>query len=462
MANIFERGFEWMAERIAYYIPDVRQRALYGVQNYYEGNQPPQLKVKSGQANDNISLNWLGLAVDRGVSMLVGGGVEFILPEEADDQQEYIDGVWEANKKNLLLHSHATDGALFGTPFMKIVPDGITSPYTDETFPRLVVLDPKLMKIECDPRDKEHVTAYIMEYRTTENGKEKLYREVTRRATPDDYDTPDIEPTTWVIEQWEFVSTWQKISAVEWPYDFPPILHNKNLPSIHSIYGTSDIEQVINPQDKYNFVQSNNLKINRYHAHPKTWGAGFTKTDKTSWGADEMITVSDPSGKIANLEMSSDLSGARSIAEDLKQAIFALARDVDISTLNDKMGQLTNFGLKLLYSDALAKVATKRLLYGEAYLEINRRLLVLKGWEKLDSDPGYIRWGDELPINESEEMEIDRAALDLGIIDKQTVAERWAKRYGMEWDEIQERMTEEKANEQTLGSLLLRNFNRGQ
>ena len=95
-------------------------------------------------------------------------------------------------------------------------------------------------------------------------------------------------------------------------------------------------------------------------------------------------------------------------------------------------------------------------------MEINRRLLVLKGWEKLDSDPGYIRWGDELPINEAEEMEIDRAALDLRIIDKQTVAERWAKRYGMEWDEIQSRMTEEKANEQTLGSLLLRNFNRGQ
>lgn len=175
-----------------------------------------------------------------------------------------------------------------------------------------------------------------------------------------------------------------------------------------------------------------------------------------------MITVSDPTGKISNLEMSSDLSGARAIGEDLKQAIFSLARDVDISTLNDKMGQLTNFGLKLLYSDALAKVATKRQLYGEAYLEFNRRLLVLKGWEKLDSDPGYIRWGDELPINEAEELEIDRGALELGIIDKQTIAEKWSKRYGMDWDEIQSRMAQEKAQERTVGSLLLQNFNRGQ
>ena len=44
---------------------------------YREGVQRKPLKVKIDQANDNITLNFTGLIVDRGISMLVGGGVDF-------------------------------------------------------------------------------------------------------------------------------------------------------------------------------------------------------------------------------------------------------------------------------------------------------------------------------------------------------------------------------------------------
>lgn len=462
MANIFERGADWMAGRIASYMPDKRQAGLYTVQDYYDGNQRAQLKVKPGQADDNIMQNWLSLAINRSVSMMIGGGLEFRTPEGSEQQKIYLDGVWDANRKDLFLHDHIADGAIFGTGFIKIVPDAITSPYTDSIYPRLVILDPKLMKIEVEPLDMTQVKAYIMEYKITSDGKAHSYKEVTRRATPDDYETPADETTAWIVETWEYMNAWRLIEKIEWPYSFPPILHNKNLPSVHTVYGSADIDQVIGIQDKYNFVQSNNLKINRYHAHPKTWGAGFTKSDKTSWGADEMITVADPNGRISNLEMASDLSASRSIAQDLKQSIFDIARDVDINALTDKLGQMTNFGLRLLYSDALSKTATKRLLYSEAYTELNRRLLILAGYEKEASNPGEIIWGDELPINEREEIELDQIALDLGIIDKASIAERWAKRYGKDWDAIQAALKEQKASESTIGGLLLRNFNQGQ
>lgn len=462
MANIFERAGMQMAEWIAGYLQTPRETAYKVISSYYDGNHPPQLKTKPGQMDDNVILNWIGLAVDRSISMLIGDEVRFELEDEAN--QEYIDSIWDANKRQILLHEIALDGAIFGTPFIKIVANGITDPYTGAQLPRLVLLDPKFMTIEVDPLDKSEVEKYIMQFKVKDNGRERVFKEVTRRSTPEDFDLqPESEaPDTWVVEMFEFTNMWTLINSTEFPYPFPPIHHWKNLPTIHSIYGQSEIEQILNAQDKYNFVASNNVKITRYHAHPKTWGAGFTKSEKTSWGADEMVTISDPQGKISNLEMASDLSSSRNIQMDLRQAIFDIARQVDVSGMKEKIGQLTNFGLRLLYGDALAKTDTKRLLYGDAFQEINRRLLVMNGQEGENSRPGDVIWGDAIPVNDKEEMEIDKLALDLGIVDKQTVSEKYQKRYGVEWEDIQSRLSSEQEQEQSLGSLLLRKFNRGE
>jgi hypothetical protein len=57
----------------------------------------------------------------------------------------------------------------------------------------------------------------------------------------------------------------------------------------------------------------------------------------------------------------------------LKQGMMDITQTVDITSLQDKIGALTNFGLKVLYQDALAKLGVKRELYGDALLETVRR-----------------------------------------------------------------------------------------
>lgn len=459
MANIFERAGIWMAAQIAGFLKTPQEEAAGILRNYYAGKHPSQLRVKIGQDDDNVSLNFIGLAVDRSVSMLFGNGLEFDYPEDADAQQEYINSVWDANNRAILFHDTAVDGGMFGTVFVKIVPDGLQEPYSGKIVPRLVLLDPALMTIDTDPMDKSKVNAYIMQFRVTINGKERTFREVTRRAQPDDFVTGEIETQSWIVETQEWVNGWRTIEAVNFPYEFAPIIHWKNMPSIHSVYGMSDVDSVISVQDKYNFVQSNNVKITRYHAHPKTWGAGVSKTDKSSWGADEMILISSPDGKINNLEMQSDLSASRTLAESLRQGLFDVARQVDISSIADKAGQLTNFGIRILYSDAIAKTNTKRELYGEAFTEINRRMLIMAGLQPVRCE---LRWGEMIPVNIIEEMQADKLALEMGIIDKQTVAEKYLKRYGVDWKTIQERQLEQQGAESNLGAILLRRFNQGQ
>jgi hypothetical protein len=65
-------------------------------------------------------------------------------------------------------------------------------------------------------------------------------------------------------------------------------------------------------------------------------------------------------------------------------------------------------------------------------------------------------------VNIAEELEIDKVALEMGIVDKQTVAEKYQKRYAADWETIQERLNEQRGNESNIGTILLNRFNQGQ
>lgn len=423
------------------------QTVLY---NYYSGKHRPQLKTEIGKQDDNIYQNWVGLAVDRSVSRLFRGGITFVTPKGAEQQQQYLDYVWDANKKEIVLFQLGLHGAVDGNAYAKISPNGLIDPYTNQPIPRLIAIDPDVIRVVTNPHDMNMVMQYVIDYQV----KGDHYREYTRRAGFQQY-APDmqmgvalpqddatlVDNEYWIVEQWEKHGSapWQLESSIIWEYNFPPIHHWKNLPSLKSCYGTSDIEDIIGVQDKSNFTVSNTGKIIKYHAHPQTVGTGFSakQLEKIDGAVGAFHAVSNPDAKVYNLEMNSDLASSRAFANDIRQSIFDLAREIDITSVADKLGALTNFGLRVLWGDAMDKNDTKRQLYGDAIIEINRRLLLLAGYSTEASNPGTVRWGEAMPINEMEELNADSLALSMGIVDKQTLAEKWSKRYGKTWDEIQ-------------------------
>jgi hypothetical protein len=206
-----------------------------------------------------------------------------------------------------------------------------------------------------------------------------------------------------------------------------------------------------------NFVASNINRILRYHAHPKTWGRGFSgQLDKLSWGADDLIKIPTDTGQIANLEMQSDLASSTRFMEVLRQSLFDISQTVDISSMADKLGALTNFGLRVLFFDAMNKLGTKRQLYGDGLTELNRRLLVLGG--KQADDPGRVVWQDVLPVNELDQANTLQVDLNSGIVSKETAA---TKR-GYDWKTEEVRISSARASADNVGAALLRAFNQGQ
>lgn len=425
MPNIFERAGLWFAAQVAGFISPERVEIMKKRREYYEGTQIKPLKTKPGQADDNLITNFVSLAVDRANAMLLGGGVKFTVPTgEESAEWQYLDAVWNANKKNILLNRWAQDGEIYGTSYIKIVPNGLD--VDGVLYPRLQVLDPSLMEIVADPMDMEHVTQYIFEIKFLSGD---MLREVTRRTNADEViDLGDgVQAASgWVIERWESKgrsTQWQLIDSTPWAYDFPPIVHHQNMPSLHSVYGLPGISGGLGIQDKYNLIISNMIKIVRYHSHPKTWGRGLpanANLEKVSWGPDELVKIPSENGMLANLEMQSDLVSSRALAQDLRQSLFDLARVVDISSIADKAGQLTNFGLRVIYSDALAKNSVRRALYGDALMEINRRLLILANLNGANN----VVWGSDLPSDEADDARMILADLAAGLVSKETASQQ--------------------------------------
>jgi hypothetical protein len=114
---------------------------------------------------------------------------------------------------------------------------------------------------------------------------------------------------------------------------------------------------------------------------------------------------------------------------------------------------LTNFGLRIMFFDALSKLETKRNLYGWGLREINRRILLFSGSEPLDCD---VVWKDPLPTDETAQRANFEADLRMGVVDKQTVAER----LGYDWETVQARLGEQQQATDNVGAMLLRSFDR--
>lgn len=397
---------------------------------YYEGDHIPQLKVKSGQ-NDNVITNHIGVNVNRSVSRMFRGGVKFNLPKRAMAQQEYIDTVWALNKKEILLHKLGMNGAVMGTAYLKIEPDVLTNPITSELdyYPRLTVIYSDFVRITTDPKDADKVLLYRIEWSSVVDEETVTYRQdIERRG-----------------EVWQIIDSelrgnsnkWEITASIKWEYDFPPVIHCQNLPSLSSAYGMDEVSDAVNIQNRFNFVTSNTGKIIKHQAHrrPVITGVIASQIEFLDDSPDAAMVLSTPNATATMLESTSDLASSRAFAGDLQKGICAVMREVDMSAIQN-LGDITNYELRVLYTDAIDKTNTKRALYGEMLKEVNRRLLVIKGFVGEKCDPGDIKWGDAIEVNISEEVGVDKQLKDMGLVDAATIYQRYAERYGKSWEDI--------------------------
>ena len=447
-----------LADAISKRIADSQEVVIRSIK-YRKGDHPRQIRAIPGKADDNLVVNFTELITDRSIANVLGDGVKFDLPGEDDSpEQLFINSLMDANKYQILLQRALTFAADGGTGYFKILPGGAFGKDGNE-YNRIVALNPGHVTMESLPDDVEIIYKYVIEYWVHDSitGKERGRREV--------YEFDMEFGERWNITYYETDANgkWVELESEVWDYDFAPIVHWQNLPNPYEPEGRIELsENMTVLQDRYNFIMSNMSKIIRHFAHPRQYGINLGNSEKLTWGIDEMPTFNGTGidkPEVVQLDPVGDLEAANQFARDLRQAMFDITRTVDLDSLQDKIGSLTNFGLKVLYSDSIGKTGIKRLLFGEALLELIRRLLVINNFG--ETDPGVIVWPDFLPQNEQEEIEYLEKDLTNGLVSHETASTKRGYDFTSESEKIAQEGEAQRLAQGNIGGLLLEQFIRG-
>lgn len=424
---------------------------------YYNGDHKQPLKIQADGYDDNVVLNDIEIFAEKLETLLIGDGLEFDAgsDDETTQADKDIANLWKQNRAKILQSNLALAGVLEGHIAVRLIPD------EDLPWPKLQVIKQAHFSAFWDPFDLTRVAWY----RLQAAGRRIDY--VKGRVDGADVDT---SISVWTELGYELrgvekdalgiskdADKWELVSSEEWPYEFPPVVDWQNLPNPNWYYGKADVTGAICLNDNINFIVSNLNRILKYFAHPRTVGTGFTAEDLMITAVGGLWTVESAEAKIQNLEMKSDGSLSRWLLEIISQTLWQSGGLVDPQTVKDKITQLTNFGLRVMFSDAIGRIGKKRLLYGEGLDEIMNRSFVLV--DKTPPETITIIWPDVIPEDAKTEMETLTAEFDRGLISKQTYRDRRGYNHEMEEDRIAN-----ETQESDLGSLLLQNarFNRGQ
>ncbi len=396
-----------------------RKQQMQQAWKAYRGEFHPPLKVERDSPDDNVISNRCGPAVDKGVSFLFGQTIKI---EAAD--QDFVSELWgDDDDMMTLLTEMAMNGGVTRQNFVKLIPvEG------DMEVPRIVVMDPQIVRMVTLPNDCDIHVAYIIEYGSGDVQKRQIIARVDPNndltATGED----DLEDT-WTISNYtkrSMSDSWDFVDQEDWPYPFAPIFTNKNLPNPNDPWGISDLtSDLIGVNKSLNFTQSNTQRIIRFHAQPHTWGKGF-KASQLSAGINDVLIIESENGMLQNLEMQSDLASSRNFAADLRSDMdersrvpaVALGRETTLPR-----GNISGVALELLFQPLIEKTILKQRLYGRLIREVTRAALVLAGRIPVAGYKKYkvtLHWQNLLPADDLAAAQTGQIEEGLGV-SKETV-----------------------------------------
>jgi hypothetical protein len=360
---------------------------------YYDGDHDLPLKKQKDGYNDSVIVNHVEALTERLTAFLIGDGLKFDAGgnEEQTPDDEAIEEILNANRGELLIENLATAGAIEGHNTVRIQA-------VDGEEPKLTRIKQAHFAAFWDPFDMSRVLWYRLQHTAGIQGKRIDY---VKGTINQDF-TVNHDADVWTEVVFEMKKEkWELKGITPWPFPWPPLVDWQNLPNSNGYYGKYDVLGAIRLNDALNFILSNTQRIIKHYGAPRTVGIGFDAGDIVPTEVGGLLTVNKPRSEVDvfNLELQSDGALIQWLAGVIQAGLWESGQMVDPSTIQDKVGQLTNFGLRILFTNAIKRTDKKRLLYQEAFELILQRALELSGRAVPDSI--ITIWPDVLPEDQA-------------------------------------------------------------
>lgn len=402
---------------------------------YYDGRQRLPLKAEPDGSNASVILNLTGQALDDMVEFMglprldIAGGRR--LMKAADGRigatvsaaQRALDRWWDETDQAEFVIDAALSGFIAGHTFVKLyVDDGQGAPESpddsgSEGAPKAALLDPRMATVYWDAANVNRLLWYRLSWQVGDTS----YRQdiVPNSLVAPADQAGDSGSDGWQI--FEYAATAGALFRLTgqdgWPWPFPPLVEWKNRHAPHAYYGRTDV--VIPLNDAVNFTASNVAKILKHHAGPQTIVTGARLDAQTTTGPGTIIHDLPADAKVFNLEMESDLASSLAFLDKLETRFFSEMQVVDLSSVKDRLGQITNFGVRMLFIRMTNLIAGKRRLYGRGLERVSAAILAMQGLavERVDAV-----WDDMLPANRLEQVTELKTEREIGVVSKESAS----------------------------------------
>jgi hypothetical protein len=380
-----------------------RQQRHHQNWRYYDGDHRPHLKTDDG--DDNVTLNLCRQVIDRTIAFLVPDFPLLEIDEvEETARESWLRQAWQANQDAVLLGALALNGALDGHIYARVIPA--------EPNPRIVPLNSAHVIVFWDADDFEKVRWYELRWQV---GRTTYRQDVV------------YEDDRWLIRDFRLKgSRWELLDEVIWPYALGPIVDWQHQKHPVEYYGRDELPHA-HLNDLINKVASDTARILRFHAYPRTIGTGFEATNVQASGIDDFWVIPEKEAHVFNLEMQSDLSASLRFLQLLTDNFLAESRVTMLNGDPQHFKGVTNLGVRVAYLDQIAKTEMLRRQYSIGLQAISRRLLMLGGH---DHDVNVrVHWGEALPVDRREAVELVAKQIELGLLSPQTASAQ----LGLDW-----------------------------
>lgn len=393
---------------------------------FYNGKQ--WAKPRSGRSN--LVLNYARTIVDKGVSYLLGRGINFAVqpagpsPEEqarATTAEELLYRVYEENDLEAVDVQGALNGAILGDTVFKLFwsqGSGVGGQETEGV--RVVNIDPFTFFPRWAGDDPSTLLSVCLVYRLPAE------EAVARWGDGAMGRGGDVE----VVEEWtssHFTLTVgdRELLRAANPYGFIPFVHIPNARPANEFWGISDLKDVAPLNRELNERMSDMADVIRFHSDPPVIFKGVSEHSNLAVGPGTVWDVPEGAG-VELLEWRGQAPAVQEHIERVMRALHDVA-ETPKTAFGDSGRLLSGVALETELQPLIQKTLRKRTWWNAGLRRRNRYILRIAELKGLGSFAPYrarVIWPPLLPSDSEAEVHNNVALVSAGLRSHRTAMDR--------------------------------------
>ena len=415
------------------YLSDEDRQRLRDYQhywNFYNGYHWEE--IYGDEDRTETTTNWCARFVDKYVATEFNSGFLFKFdPSVEETTLPFLNSVWEDNDGSDLMAKVGQVKSITGDGFVHVFfesPEEINDPF--KIYPKGRI---RLFNIPS--------TLVFPEYKDGYNDSFDALEKVTI-AYPVEIDSIMGKKREKIVRYVYTKDTITRYEDDKEDYSIPnkygviPIVPFRNLPLVGSMFGQSDLKDLINLNMEYNLKNSDVSQIIDYNSAPTTIVQG-AKPHNLEKGTNKVWCV-PKEARVYNLELKGDLVASTTYLERVRDSIYNVGSMPKLAIGGDEPpSNLSGLALQIAFMPLLDLINQKRVQSAKSISYINKIILKIgleeglitipQGVEPFKFYANRVLWGEVLPKDKVIELDMIQSELRSGLTTREDAMNRLYK-----------------------------------